>query len=470
MRSQTLDGKAISRCAQRHRHIDPCCFMTFRRYIGSLTLFCILALGLASPGWGDLGVMADRTPGDALQHEQPIVDISSWWVSPGETASLNVIRRHVEAQGLRWQQRLTPGSGSNRYSEALKYWVAKGTPPVAAHIIGFDIQDFAQQGKLAYLDAAAKTGEWDEVVPFGIQRLSKYQGHWVAVPINVHSTNWLYLNMPLVAQLGLAAPDTWDELPPLLAKAKAANIIPLAIGKDAWEHTLLFEAVAAATGGSEFYHRAFLNLEPEALAGPEIETIFHRMEQLHSFVDADFQNRSWDEATDLVREGKALLQVQGSWVVGEFASHGLEPDRNYLCWRFPDTQGIVLFNADQYIFFKDAAIDSASRDTFARVLMQPDLQIELNIATGAAPARVDVRRAPFNSCGKQSITDLRRSNLHRTLMGSIAMGNANPPAVKTAIYQIVSDHFTGQIGTQEAVYRLRQAIQQATKVRQAARP
>ena len=85
-------------------------------------------------------------------------------------------------------------------------------------------------------------------------------------------------------------------------------------------------------------------------------------------------------------------------------------------------------------------------------------QRDLNIATGAAPARVDVALEPFNACGQQLIRHLRASNMRRTVLGSVAMGNANPPAVKTAIYQLVHAHFTGAIDDETAIARLQAAI------------
>lgn len=394
---------------------------------------------------------------------EPIVDIASWWVSPGEKASLDVIRRYAQARGLRWQQRVMPGSGTSRFGDVLKQWVAQGHAPTASQVIGYDIHEWARQGQLAVLDDVAHAEEWDEVVPLGIQQLSKYDGHWVAAPITAHSTNWLWANAPLLRRLHAPAPDTWADLLNLFEQAKNAGIVPLAIGPDAWEHTLLFESVAAAVGGAERYRRAFLELEPDALDGPQLQTIFQRMRLLRGYASRLHTTPSWDAATDQVRRGEALLQVQGSWVGGEFTAHRLNPDIDYECLRFPDTQGMFLFNADQYIFFKNAAPNV--RRTFASVLMDPRMQTDLNIATGAAPARVDVPREKFNLCGQHAISDLRRANLQRTLMGSIAMGNANPPAVKNAIYQVVSAHFLGQISDVQAVLGLRSALAQASPQR-----
>src|SRR5690606_13415594 len=118
-----------------------------------------------------------------------------------------------------------------------------------------------------------------------------------------------------------------------------------------WEHTLLFEAVAVGAGGAAFYRKAFIQLDPEALTEPLTTAIFARMRQLSTYLDKGYRSRRWDQATDMVRRGQALLQVQGSWVGGEFTAHGLQSGRDYQCWRFPDTQGVVLFNSDQFIFF-----------------------------------------------------------------------------------------------------------------------
>lgn len=137
-----------------------------------------------------------------------------------------------------------------------------------------------------------------------------------------------------------------------LNTAQAAGIIPLAIGCEAWEHTLLFESVAAGVGGAEFYRHAFIDLNAEALAPELLLVIFQRMSQLRTYLDHDFGKRYWDDATKLVLQGAALLQVQGTWVNGEFIALDLIPGVDYQCFNFPDTQGMFLFNSDQYVFSK----------------------------------------------------------------------------------------------------------------------
>lgn len=387
------------------------------------------------------------------------VDVFHWWVSGGERASVDAIRDTARAQGIGWTEASTVGSGTSRYTEVLERRVRAGKTPTAAQMIGHEIHAWAARGLLANLDDLARRGEWDAVVPLDIQRLSKYDGHWVATPFNTHATNWLWVNQALATQLGAKAPpDNFTDLVALLEKARAAGVVPLAIGREAWEHTLLFELVAAGYLGASTYRKAFIDLNPGALSPEQARAVFARMRVLSYYLDPGYSKRSWDDATHMVRTGKALMQAQGTWVNGEFTARGMVPGREYACWHFPDTQGMFLFNADQYIFFRNPAQGQAGANAFASVLMSPALQATVNVKTGAAPARVDVAPDRFNACGKRAIADLRAGNMRRTVLGSIAMGNANPAPVKTAIYQVVTDHLHGLRTDADAASALRQAI------------
>lgn len=394
----------------------------------------------------------------AVAEPTKTVEFMHWWVSPGEQASIDMLKQRLNQQGIAWQEQAHAGSGTSRYGGVLSKRLAANQPPTAAQVIGHDIQKLAAQGILQPLDELASKGEWDEVIPNDIQLLSKYQGHWIAAPINAHSTNWLWVNNALLQQLGGHAPDTWPDLIKLLDQAKDAGMIPLAIGHEAWEHTLLFESVAAGVGGAEFYRHTFIDLNPSALDTGALLTIFQRMSQLRSYLDADFSARYWNDATELVRQGQALLQVQGTWVNGEFTTLNLIPGVDYQCFNFPDTQGMFLFNSDQYVLFKNSKTDLKTRNRFVQTLMDANFQSDLNLRTGAAPARTDVSLARFNACGQHSIAHMRSSNMRRSMMGSIAMGNANPPLIKEAIYRVVSDHFYGRSTDAQAVLRLQTAI------------
>ncbi|WP_242671948.1 ABC transporter substrate-binding protein [Stutzerimonas kirkiae] len=393
-----------------------------------------------------------------MGNAQEDLQLSHWWVSPGERASIAVLQRYLDRQQLTWQEHAIPGSGTARYADVLRQAIASGNAPTASQVIGHDIHEWAALGLLQDLTPIAEEQEWDEIIPVGIQQLSKYRGRWVAAPINAHATNWLWVNAAALERIGGQPPDTWTDLLELLERAKAAGIIPLAIGGEAWEHTLLFESVAVGAGGAEFYRKAFIEMRPQEIDPALLELIFQRMSTLRDYLDPDFTRRNWNQSTDLMRTGKALLQLQGTWVAGELTLQGLLPGRDYQCFHFPDTQGVYLFNSDQYMLFKDAPGSPQQRRELLTILLDRDFQRELNLTTGAAPARVDVPRESFNACGQALISGMRQANLRRTMLGSIGMGNANPPHVKNAIYQVVSQHLRGRLEDAEAARQLYQAI------------
>ena len=83
-----------------------------------------------------------------------------------------------------------------------------------------------------------------------------------------------------------------------------------------------------------------------------MKTVFERMAKLRSYVDPNFSGRDWNLASAMVIKGDAALQIMGDWAKGEFVNAGKKPDTDFLCFRFPGTQGSVTFNSDQFVMFK----------------------------------------------------------------------------------------------------------------------
>jgi hypothetical protein len=79
-------------------------------------------------------------------------------------------------------------------------------------MLGFDILDWAKEGALGNLDQVAEEQGWANIVPEALQQFSKHDGHWIAAPVNVHSTNWVWINKAALDKAGGAAPTSWEEL------------------------------------------------------------------------------------------------------------------------------------------------------------------------------------------------------------------------------------------------------------------
>ncbi|AQS49066.1 MULTISPECIES: ABC transporter substrate-binding protein [Thioclava] len=386
------------------------------------------------------------------------VEVLHWWTSGGEAAALNVLKDDLQKEGIGWKDMPVAGGGGQSAMTVLRARVTSGDPPTAVQMLGFDISDWAQQGALAQLDKVAADGNWDAVVPEALQKFSKYDGHWVAVPVNVHSTNWVWSNKKMLADLGIEEPKTWDEFIAAMQKVKDSGKIALAAGGQPWQEATMFDGVVLSVGGPDFYKKAFIDLDPDALGGPQMVESFKRMEQLHSFVDPNFSGRDWNLATAMVINGEAAFQMMGDWAKGEFLRAGKEAEVDFGCFRTPGTADDVTFNADQFAMFKVGEDAQAAQDAMAKAVMSPSFQIAFNTVKGSVPSRTDVSDEEFDACGKKAMAQLKSASQNGTLLGSMAHGHADPASVKNAIYDVVTANFNGDYDAETAAKELVKAV------------
>jgi glucose/mannose transport system substrate-binding protein len=390
------------------------------------------------------------------------VQMLHWWTSGGEAAALNVLKQDLAKQGFAWKDVPVAGGGGDAAMTALKAMAAAGNYPTASQMLGYTVLDYAAAGKMGDITATAKQEGWDKVVPAPLQKFAVYEGKWVAVPVNVHSVNWLWINKAVMDKIGGTEPKTFDDFIALLEKAKAAGVIPLALGGQNWQEATMFDSVVLSTGGPEFYKKAMNDLDDASLKSPTMKQAFDNLAKLKGFVDANFSGRDWNLATAMVIKGDALVQVMGDWAKGEFKAAGKVPGTDYLCYRFPGTDGSVVYNSDMFGMFDVPADRKAAQIQLATDTMSKSFQSAFNVVKGSVPARTDVPDTAFDACGKKGIADLKAATDKGTLFGSLAQGYGAPPAVANAYKDVVTKFVHGEIKTSdEAVKQLVQAIDDA---------
>jgi glucose/mannose transport system substrate-binding protein len=399
--------------------------------------------------------------GGGAEEADNTVEVLHWWTSGGEAAALNVLKEDLNGQGIEWIDSPVAGGGGEQAMTVLRSRATAGNPPAAVQMLGFDILDWAELGVVANLNELAQEENWDAVVPDAIKSFSKYNGQWIAAPVNVHSTNWVWANKSIMDELGISIPQTWDEYVAALEAVKASGRIALAHGGQAWQDATIFDGVVLSVGGPSFYKAALVDLNQTALKSSDMLEAFERMAVLRSFVDDNFSGRDWNLASAMVIEGQAAFQMMGDWAKGEFFNAGKEPGKDFVAFRTPGTQGAVTFNSDQFVMFEVEASKQAAQGLLAAAIMSPDFQIAFNTVKGSVPARTDVSDAEFTIIGKAAMKDLAEANRNNSLLGSMAHGHAAPASVKNALYDVVTAHFNGEYNAQEAVNQLAVAIANA---------
>ncbi|MDM9624706.1 ABC transporter substrate-binding protein [Rhizobium sp. S152] len=389
------------------------------------------------------------------------VEVEHWYTSSSEAAALAVVKKAVEDRGVQWRDAPVAGGGGDAAMTALRARVQAGDPPGSVQLLGLAIADWAQTGALMSLDDVAAKENWDAVIPKELQAFSKYDGHYVAAPLDMHRANWVWINTKLMEKVGGKAPENFEQLIELGKKFKEAGVVPLAIGGQPWQQGVVFDSAVLAVGGPDFYRKAFVDLDPEALGSDTMVKAFDQLRELRGLVDSDFTNRDWNLAAAMVTQEKAGMQIIGDWAKGEFASAGLTPGKDITCISYPGTQGDVVFLTNQFAMFKDSKSDKQAQETFASVLMDPKVEAEYSIIKGNIPARTDASVPGIDACGQKSIDDRKEALAKGGFMPSMTFNHAAPPAVVGAYLDVVTHFFNSDMSSKDAAAQLVDAVANA---------
>ncbi|MEY8879489.1 MAG: ABC transporter substrate-binding protein [Leptothrix sp. (in: b-proteobacteria)] len=386
------------------------------------------------------------------------VEVMHWWTSGGEGAAVGVLKKDLEAKGVKWVDMAVAGGGGEAAMTALRARAVAGNPPTAAQLLGMAVIDWSNEGFLTDLNEVANKEGWDKVVPPALQRFAKADGKYVAVPVNIHRPHWLWMNAKIFKDNGLTPPKTWDEFNATADKLKAKGILPLAIGGQPWQEATAWEGIVLGVGGPDFYRKAVIEADPASMKSATMVKVFDQMRKLRGYADKNFAGRDWNLATSMVIKGEAAMQLMGDWAKGEVIAAKLTPGKEILCAVAPGTQGSYLFNTDFFAMFKVGADRRAAQLTMASAVMNPAFQETFNLAKGSIPARNDVSMDKFDSCGKQSMTDLKAASAANHMYGSLAHGHAQPAAVQRAYLDVITKHFNSDQSSKDAAAALAQAV------------
>jgi glucose/mannose transport system substrate-binding protein len=281
-------------------------------------------------------------------------------------------------------------------------------------------------------------------------------GDRYALDFEVSGVEGLSLSVEVLDAAGVEMPTTLDELFAAGEAIREAGYIPLAHGGQAWQDATVFEDIFLAVAGTEVYHQAMVELDPEALGGEAMIEALTTFKRLRGLMDDDMSGRDWNIATSMVIEGQAAMQLMGDWAKGEFTAAGLTAGEDYLCAPAPGTADAFTFNIDSLAMFRvtDEAEREAQED-LARLILEPTFQEAFNLAKGSIPARPDLDMSEFDSCAQASLADFQRTAEEGGLLPSMAHGMAVRASVQGAIFDVVTNFFNdSDMAAEEAAERM----------------
>ncbi len=398
-------------------------------------------ISLASLSALPLSVLAAESKGS--------VEVVHWWTSGGEKAAVDVLKAQVEKDGFTWKDGAVAGGGGSTAMTVLKSRAVAGNPPGVAQIKGPDIQEWGSTGLLSTdaLKEVSKSENWDGLLSKKVSDTVKYEGDYVAVPVNIHRVNWLWINPQVFKKAGIEkAPTTLEEFYAAGDRLKAAGFIALAHGGQPWQDSTVFEDVVLSVMGADGYKKALVDLDQKTLSGPQMTQSFAELKKITGYMDPNRAGRDWNIAAADVINGKAGMQMMGDWAKSEWTAAKKVAGKDYQCVAFPGTEKAFTYNIDSLAVFKlkaDRKGDIAAQQDLAKVALGTDFQKVFSMNKGSIPVRNDMLsemdKLGFDECAQKSAKDFIADDKTGGLQPSMAHNMATSLAVQGAIFDVVTN-------------------------------
>jgi len=337
------------------------------------------------------------------------LNVNYGWTSPAEVSAVKVIQDHLAQMGVKWKDFavVAHDTGAN---VSVVNMIAGGTPPdVFLEADPGLYRDLKAQGHAFPLTDLYKKIGATENFPAAVLKSITVDGEIMKAPSNVHIDGMLFYNKDVAAKAGVD-PTAWKSMDDVWAafdKIKAAGFIPIAIGSQKWQEGYLFHALIAAYGSDIF--DGFYAAKPDVSTfdSPSMRKVLAILRQFQQHTDPGSPNRDWNLTTNLVIEGKALMQIHGDWMKGEFRHAGKVAGKDFGCINLPGFESVSV-TVDAWGFYKtDNPAITDAQTKLASVLVDPAISAEFSAKKGSTPVVLNAPTGNLDECNAVVLTTLK---------------------------------------------------------------
>ena len=322
------------------------------------------------------------------------------WSTPSEVGALNILRESLESKGHSWKDLAIPhNSGVN---VSIVNLVTGGEPPNA--FVNSDPGIFRDLSSIGL--ERDLTGYYDEIgatenfFPI-IRQLSSVDGKMVKVPLFMHIDGMVYWNMEVAKAAGVD-PAAWGSIDDMIAdfpKIKEAGFVPAAVGGQAFQVGYLFHTMLASLAGPDIYNRMYgQEPDPTVFDEPEVRKAIEVVRAFSNEATPESENRPWNETTNTVISGQALMHIMGDWMKGEWLAAGKVPGVDFGCQVIPGSKAVaVTSDAMGILGGQPENIDKAELDLVA-AFVDPIVSAQANKSKGSTSPRADAPTEYQDAC------------------------------------------------------------------------
>ena len=334
-----------------------------------------------------------------------------WWISPGESAAVNAL---IDVFADKYPGvAILPisvagrdiGGGSFDLFNVIQPMIMAGEAPDAFQMNGgYSGGRFLGGNYLEQIDNIWEEEGLEEITPPIVQDISRYDGHYYAVPVNIHRTNVVWYNKKLLDENNIdpAFLTSWDAFFKACDTLQAAGVAYPVQMAAAWTAGQVFEGIIAGIG-IDFYED-WINGKVTDPQDPKLLEAFEIFKKYLSYANPDSPELAWNAATNRVITGEGAFNIMGDWNNGEFKAAGLNYGVDYGVFAVPGTRRLYGLGIDTFQRPKGIA-HPTNADRWLRVVVSKEGQDAFNPLKGSISARLDSDVTKYDNYQKSAIRD-----------------------------------------------------------------
>ncbi|TQF35854.1 ABC transporter substrate-binding protein [Bradyrhizobium sp. UNPF46] len=397
---------------------------------------------------------------------KPRLTAISQWSAGSDGAAITALGKKFEEKGGVWQHSPVPGFTTEMMNK-LRAQIMAGDPPACSQLKGPEIAAWSKIAPTVDLDAVVAAAGYEKVVAPDLAKLHKPGGKWIALPLQIYSTNMLFLSKRAMDKAKAdKIPVTWADFNDLAEKMKSGGVaFPIANGGTRPDDGQKFEAALAGISPLA-YRAAIMNLEKKALEGPEIKAAFAQVRKIADWMDPNVGAQHFSTNLKRFVDGDMGMMIMGGWAQGVLRNAGFKFE-DFTIAPGPSDNGkpVFLLNADAFIFWQRKEPDlQAGQTLMAQLVMDPAIQTMYSQITGSIPVRTDVDLSGegWSEGQRTTAAALKNAIASNQAVLSMAHNMAQENGMTAAMIDVITEYVKNKtIKPEQAATRLAEAVEGA---------
>jgi glucose/mannose transport system substrate-binding protein len=394
---------------------------------------------------------------------KPRLTVISQWSSGSDGAAITALGKKFEEKGGVWQHSPVPGFTTEMMNK-LRAQIMAGEPPACSQLKGPEIAAWSKIAPTVDLDPIVATAGYEKFVAPDLAKLHKPFGKWISLPLQVYSTNMLFLSKRAMDKAKAdTLPVTWADYNALGEKMKSAGVaFPVANGGTRPDDGQKFEASLAGIS-PEVYRAAIMNLDEKALKAPEITAAFAQVRKIADWMDPNVGAQHFSTNFKRFIAGDMGMLIMGGWSQGMLLNSGFKIDE-FVITPGPSNnrKPVFLLNADAFIFWQRKEADlQAGQKLMAELVMDPAIQTMYSQITGSIPVRtdVDLSGAGWTDGQRTTAKALKDAVASNQAVLSLAHNMAQQNGLTAAMIDVITEFVKNRtVSPEQAATRLAEAV------------